>query len=478
MLPDDIIVLVGDCLRSGERDLLTGLERRSDLQVPDCYASATWTLPAHATLLSGEQAYEHDVVRRGSEFPADRGAVLRTAREAGFTTALVSENGIFGSGNGFDAGMDIVDEDVNFKRYPTTYSPAQTVSSASAGAALKAVRGALASDRRVENLINTFTTMYRYQRDPSPTDFPHHGQRILDHLSTWMERQRRLFAAVNVLDTHNPHYCPPDRGCERAGVNLTESEIVALEAASDNKEYLFGEGAPSGAQSQFESWDDIQQRMHDVYRAQAAYVDILVSDWFDRHEDRLSEGLVVVVGDHGQLFGEEGMVGHHTSLHPHGVAVPAFVSVPNSWTTASELNGPVSMAGLAKAVEGAADGTVTDGDEFCDVWQAEPVVSCADGPTWRADNLRERYGPDHPTLAELEVRKLGIIDGEIQSVYTRRWGDSEIETATYRISPDGRERTDTIPTELTDRQEAWLRGGSSEQGDTDVSERLKMLGYR
>lgn len=69
--------------------------------------------------------------------------------------------------------------------------------------------------------------------------------------------------------------------------------------------------------------------MYDVYQAQIKYVDRIVSQWLTQAAATLSDSPVVVIGDHGQLFGEEGMVGHHTSMHPAGIGVPVFLSFPD-----------------------------------------------------------------------------------------------------------------------------------------------------
>jgi arylsulfatase A-like enzyme len=199
-----------------------------------------------------------------------------------------------------------------------------------------------------------------------------------------------VFAIANVLDTHNPHYSPPAEFESLA--DITPSEISALEAANDNQRYLLGEPLPEETRSQFESHDAIQRWMHDVYRAQVAYVDSLISNWLDETAIELSESLIVVVGGHGQMFGAEGMVGHHTSLHPHGIVVPAFVSFPQSWSPSVDITTPVSIGRLAEAISCSLTGDVSTPAEFTSVWSESPVVSCVDGPTWKVSKLQEQYG--------------------------------------------------------------------------------------
>lgn len=196
----------------------------------------------------------------------------------------------------------------------------------------------------------------------------------------------QLFAMMNLLDTHNPHYAPPEQGARRLNLDVSPEESIALADANQNMEYILGEPLSRDAQDDFESRDAVQSRMHDVYQSQVAYVDSLISDWFEQHEERLNDALVVIMGDHGQMFGAEDMVGHHTSLHPHGICVPVFLSFPEQWSVESTgFKVPTSLIGLAEAVERNLAGKITDLGKFLDVWKDIDVVTSVDGPTWEIE---------------------------------------------------------------------------------------------
>lgn len=124
----EVFILIPDCLRSADAELMTGVEGWSDISTLNCYSSGTWTLPAHATLYSAVPAYEHNAVRRGDSLSENDVSVPKVAQKNDYTTVLVSENPIFGSGTGFNVGCDLIDEDVHFKKFPTTYSPAGDIS--------------------------------------------------------------------------------------------------------------------------------------------------------------------------------------------------------------------------------------------------------------------------------------------------------------------------------------------------------------
>ncbi|MFC7202648.1 sulfatase-like hydrolase/transferase [Haloferax namakaokahaiae] len=470
-----ILVLVPDCLRAAEREKLNRIEERTDLSVSNCYSSGTWTLPAHATLVSGESPDIHGASRRGDTLPAGKGKIPRHAQDAGYTSVLVTENPTFGSSNGFDDGMDVVDEDVDLKRYPTSWSPARVLSDKSVTSGIKACRDILTGETPLRDTVNTLTSIKRHFADVSVAEFPHHGDCVLAHLEDHMNRHKPVFAVANLLDTHNPHYCPPPE----SELTPSLSEIEALYAACDNRGYVFKEPLPAKTRSEFERWGTVQSWMEEIYQHQAAYVDRLVSDWFDSNYDRLQNALVVIVGDHGQLFGDEGMVGHHVSTHPHGISVPAFISFPDSWElTEKNIDTSTSLVGLAQALDGVISGEITSVDSFTSVWEEPQVATYVDGPTWRVNELRDQYGEDASALDELEILKISIINDGVQTVHSCPWGGSEIETTTYEISPDNREKANTPVAPLSESQREWLQDSGLQQTGTAVNARLEALGYK
>jgi hypothetical protein len=175
------------------------------------------------------------------------------------------------------------------------------------------------------------------------------------------------------------------------------------------------------------------------------------------------------------MFGAENMIGHNTSLHPHGIAVPAFVLAPNHWGDTPKIEDPVSMVGLAKSIKSVISGDITDIDEFVTTWTKEPIRSTVDGPTWDISALQDAFG-NEPKIKKLSVRKVGIVENDLQTVYTSYWGSSEIQTQTYRINSNSREIVNQDPAKLDDHVRQWLLT-NGDSTDISPSARLKALGY-
>lgn len=141
-----------------------------------------------------------------------------------------------------------------------------------------------------------------------------------------------------------------------------------MRAANDNKQYLVRDSKrpPADALSHFDDWNEIFERRAAVYRTQIRHFDSLMEQWIETMDtDLLRDSFVIVTGDHGQLFAEEEMVGHHTSLHPHGIHVSLFMNYSNAWESSiSDVKKPVSWVGLSRALTGVITGEITGNPRF------------------------------------------------------------------------------------------------------------------
>lgn len=482
-----VFVLVGDCLRAANAtpETLPFLSSRSKIEFTRCYSPGTWTRPSHASLYSGQTPIDHGVTRRGDVLSASQAALPERARDAGYRTALFSENPTFSTGTGFHRGIDYVDDGIHRKPFPSSFSPDAHVDSIDVDAASTLLREL---SRRPNKAVNLANLAYGFVTELSEGDdiaYPHHGARVFGHLRKFVGRNADLplFCLANLLDTHNPHHAPPDFGAEQLGLSVSTDERRALAAVNDDRLYMLDDAdLPAETRAVFDSWDAVFERREAVYDAQIRYFDHLAERWFDRLADRvLDESLIVVTGDHGQLFGEEGQLGHQVSLHPHGIHVPLYVFPPASWETDVTVTTPVSWLGLSRALGDVVDGTVTDTAAFVDALVEGSrtngrVVVAVDGPTWNVAELRERY--DDAAVDEVCVRKVGFVETDEMVVYESGWNESTIRKQVYDLDDGSRalrhEAADETPDE---RYGEWLRSGTARDVSAETSARLRQLGY-
>lgn len=73
--------------------------------------------------------------------------------------------------------------------------------------------------------------------------------------------------------------------------------------------------------------DSERQSLIDLYDEEIRYTDQRIKDFFDRLKEKeiLEETLVIIVGDHGEVFGEEGFYEHGGALTEELVRVPLII---------------------------------------------------------------------------------------------------------------------------------------------------------
>lgn len=128
-------------------------------------------------------------------------------KNAGYRTALFIENLTFSTQVGFNHGIDYVDNGIHRKPFVSVSSPDAHVDSIDLDAAITLFRDIGARQHKIANIANPVYDLITEFSDDSKVDYPHHGDRVLDHLQIFTERNsdQSLFCFTNLLDTHNPH---------------------------------------------------------------------------------------------------------------------------------------------------------------------------------------------------------------------------------------------------------------------------------
>lgn len=255
-------------------------------------ATAPYTLPTHASLFTGLWAHQFTA---SWETPLDGSMpTLATALAArGYRTGAFSANHIlvnweYGLLRGFSHAEDYV------------FSAGELARSSAL------VKWLLAFDR-VRNVMGWYDVPGRRDATDIRTSFV-----------DWLARDgsRPFFAFLNVFDAHDP-YLPPapfDTMFAPAGEG-PDGRARARRLSIVSKVSLAGA--------------DIA-RQRDAYDGAIAYADNQLGVLLATLEQRgvLSNTLVVVLGDHGDAFGEHGMFTHGNDVYDESIAVPLVMSFP------------------------------------------------------------------------------------------------------------------------------------------------------
>jgi arylsulfatase A-like enzyme len=161
-----------------------------------------------------------------------------------------------------------------------------------------------------------------------------------------------FFVFVNYYDAHAP-FLPPDGPDPHFGAaSLPVAERLEIDrrfvAWSEGK-HASSEFAPAKIES------DAIDVYRDSYESSIAYLDRQVGLLLDGIERRglLDNTLVIVTSDHGEHFGEHGLLGHGLSLYRDEVHVPLLILPPSRSPLASSakvVNEPVSLREIPATV--------------------------------------------------------------------------------------------------------------------------------
>ena len=443
------------------------------------FSSGTWTLPSHSSLYTGKSPLHHQTTRPGDVLQSSDSLLPEVARNRGYSTGLFSENPSFSSARGFGAGIDYTDESIHYKLFSTPFNPIDHVDEISPQAGISLLREIATNPHRGRNFINSLYGLYEQLRD-SNVEFVHNGPRLLNHINKYTSTSTNPHLVIgNVLDAHNPHFAVPDHPAAQEECSLTQQEQFAIEAARDNRDYQLREDyIPDLTERVFGSWADVLNRQREVYKSQVRHVDSIIEEW---HENiNTGNTLLLVVGDHGQLFGEGGDVGHDASLHPDGVSVPFFIETPDNWgpAIAPEF---ATIAGIGEVLRDVVEGNVTDSENFAQLVEEESQEPgrreiCADGPSWRVQEARSQGRFLDSLIDEHAVRRVGTVEDGEMTIHECAWGGNQVTEKRYCLS-DGHRELLSETSDIESDYEGWLIEGGAVDGSGSVSQRLQDLGY-
>jgi arylsulfatase A-like enzyme len=329
-LPNFLVVIV-DTLRADhvssygyKRPTTPYVDRmaRNGVLFERAFATSSWTLPSHVSILTGQLPSEHGVewCRSVSDQNVPIGEVLT---KYGYRTGGFSGNFLFFSrARGFDKEFQHF-EDIFF-------SVRDGVSRTMAGRTYS----------RLVKYLETRPKALRYILEPLGLE-PLEPLRRADDLAqaviqwTSSDQDRPFLAVVNFFDLHGPDLAPePFR-----------EMFVELKAPFGPVERLRWRYKQSMDQRQL-------RYVVDTYDGALAYVDYHLRLLVDELERRSGarRTIVIVTSDHGEQFREHGDIGHGTSLLNEEIHVPLVIYAPGLLRGTKRIETPVSLASIPATI--------------------------------------------------------------------------------------------------------------------------------
>jgi len=308
----NILVLVVDTLRADHLSLY-GYDRptspnleaiaKQGVMFDDAISPSSWTLPAHASMLTGLLPHEHGAAE---EDPLDhRNPTIGEILQAhGYRTAGFSGNSLYFSRRaGLNRGF------IYFDDY--FYSMA---------------------DRFGRTLWGRLTSsIYGKFRPRSEFPIRQRAEVVNRKAFEWIDSDHShpFFAFLNYFDVHNPYLPPrPYRG------RFSKVKDPGGWLREDNS---FPRLTPEQMQEEV-----------DAYDGGIVYVDTEIENIFSELKQRgLDKNtLVIITADHGESFGDHGLLKHRNALYRELIRVPLVVWWPGTVPAGLHVATPVSTASL------------------------------------------------------------------------------------------------------------------------------------
>jgi arylsulfatase A-like enzyme len=171
------------------------------------------------------------------------------------------------------------------------------------------------------------------------------------------EHEKPLFLFINLVGPHGPFHAAdvpwvrkrltdlhPDSapewvlpyldldGGERPGISLSKRDKGHMLRATHL--YLLGK---------LEIPPDGFELLLDLYDGEIAMADRFFGEIFERWATTRPESIVVVTSDHGELFGEHGLIEHRGSVYPELVKIPLVIAAPGRLPQGIRIRTPVQL---------------------------------------------------------------------------------------------------------------------------------------
>lgn len=324
-------------LHGHQRPTSPNLDRlaRRGLVFTEARATAPWTTPTHASLMTGRWPHELSA-RPGVPLDATFPTLAEVLGQEGYATAGFVGNVYYcNAAYGFDRG---------FARYEDAYenqsvTPRAILRSSGLGRRLNQLLGMSKSLEQGDVLTRKTAAMLN--RD------------VLGWLAG-RPADRPFFVFLNYYDAHRPYYFPDDPTPRFGMAGLPTAEQNEIDRRFVD---LTSQAFPANPGAQFvaegrQIASDAFHLYHDCYDSCIAYLDRQLGLLFDEMERRglLENTLVVLTSDHGEQIGERGQIAHGTSVHRSEVHVPLVVIAPAKSSRVGVINEPVSLRDIPATI--------------------------------------------------------------------------------------------------------------------------------
>ncbi|WP_191906042.1 sulfatase-like hydrolase/transferase [Haloarcula hispanica] len=308
----DIVLLVLDTARGditnslindGELPNLATLAKGGQYYT-NARANGPWTVPSHGTIFTGEYPSENGI--HGNDPTYEQVPLVAELRDRGYETGGFSANPWLGSDFDFDQEFDYFCNEYDY--YINGASMADVVRS-SKDLKTRIKRFVSEADRKSIPKSIGNASFYIYQRARRQDSG---GKYLLSRTGRWLSNRsnRPKFAFINITEPHLSYEIPN----KWLPNNISQDEIE--DVIQDPADYNAGLQELSEADCEI---------LTETYTATLRYIDDCIEYILDRARENTT---FIIIGDHGEHFGEYNRFGHQYSLHKELLHVPLIINGP------------------------------------------------------------------------------------------------------------------------------------------------------
>ena len=400
------------------------------------FSASHWTIPAHASLYTGQYGSELGVTAKSPTMDCDATTLPEALSAAGYRTQLLTANPQLVVWDGWDRGFN---ETVPPSRLPPEADGTFEWNRFKARSDRTGL--AMYTESVVACVRSEYPTVRSLQRGLSLAwKGTSRAEDVTRRISATDFADRGEFLFVNLMDAHTPYDPPAAYAIAETPQTVTVAKALA--------------GGPENSDAVSGAYDDTVRYPADAYR-----------DLYDELTDTFD--YVVTVADHGELLGEEDWWNHGIGLRPELCHVPLVVSgegfpTGETDTPASLVDIPVTIAELA-GVELSSD---TRGKDLRSLSDDRTFLTEYHGLLPFHKDQFERHGVTD-RYAEFDTQFDGVVTGDGYTYRTPDGNVSVVGDVSEPVSHLDQAREDVPRTD----------SGGTNNVSVAVENRLRDLGY-
>lgn len=316
-------------------------------------APSTWTLPVHASVFTGLYPPEHGILT-GKETLGDHPTFAQRLSEEGYSTSAFFKNGWLETGD-ILRGFKYSSENSDSIRDRSLKSRIKRVVSDKIRNGPERIEEIVQAVYDAQNQCRNWSGLGSGRSDP-------HGGRetVREYISSLSEGDEPFCSFVHLNDAHwrynppTPHYDVfSNRSVPELVYNYAWWQYQVYASRTNRLEATVGDVTPPAKEV---------ETFKNLYRGGIRYTDSLIEELVDalKREGVWENTVLVVFGDHGDGFGEDGVFGHHFTVHDSVIHVPMLIRDPTGQLETGTVDHPTSLVDIYPTVLGLAGAAAPD----------------------------------------------------------------------------------------------------------------------